>query len=188
MAAERGVRLMETGKQEVERFRVGDRWIEPSTGIIRTITWADNAEEQNVHYMPSDMPNETYPVTAERFRRWIEQDGYVFLTPETPDADRLDALEQQIDALAARVDALERPGEMATTSEPDVPRDCTGREVLRDQVVAYSEALFHVTGDSLIPVCILPNDGWHYGQEASFIAADWAECRILWPLAERSEA
>jgi hypothetical protein len=149
---------METGKQEVERFRVGDRWLEPSTGIIRTITWADNAEEQDIHYMPSDIPGSTYPVTAECFRRWIEKDGYVLLPPETPDADRL-----------------------------DVPRDCTGREVLRDQVVAYGETLFHVTGDSVIPVCILPNDGWNYGQEASFIAADWAECRILWPIAERSE-
>jgi hypothetical protein len=89
---------MASGKQEVERFRVGDRWLEPSTGIIRTITWADNAEEQDIHYTPSDIPGSIYPVTGECFRRWIEKDGYVLLPPETPDADRL-----------------------------DVPRDCTGR-------------------------------------------------------------
>jgi hypothetical protein len=92
--------------ETVERFKVGQRWFEPGTGIIRTITWASNTEEQDIHYMPSDIPGSTYPVTGECFRRWIDKHGYALLTPDAPETDRLTALEGRVDALAARVDAL----------------------------------------------------------------------------------
>jgi hypothetical protein len=165
--------------EKVERFEVGRQWTGPEFGgSVRLIV--DTNAVETTYYCSITQKLRTTPDTPGDWRR----SGYILL-PAKPDADRLTALEEQVAALTARVDALERPAEAEPTA--DVPRDCTGREVLRDQVVAYGEALFEVTGDSLIPVCILPNDGWNYGQEASFIAADWAECRILWPIADGTE-
>lgn len=100
---------------------------------------------------------------------------------------RVHKLEEQVDALTARVDVLERPPK-PDADRPDALRDCTGRAVEQDQLVAYGDSVFSVTKD-LTPICMIAGktDGWSAGSEASFIAADWAECRILWPLDERTE-
>lgn len=170
-----------------EQFKAGQVWVGPGNRIRRITT----IEEARVEYTIDGIKNTAYQ-TRDTPEVWRNV-GYVLLSPDTPDVrldvleGRVDALSAKVEALTAKMDVLERPGETEPAPEPDVPRDCTGREVSCGQVVACGEALFEVTGDSLIPVCILPNDGWNYGQEASFIAADWAECRILWPLAERSE-
>ena len=150
---------------------------------MRTITSTRPGEP--VGYSASHLPG--VPFTTRRSpAEWHADLGYTLLPPE-PDADRPDALTAEVAALTARLDALEQtPAEAEPT--PDVPRDCTGRAVEQDQLVAYGDSVFSVTKD-LTPICMIAGktDGWSAGSEASFIAADWAECRILWPLDERTE-
>jgi hypothetical protein len=170
--------MNETAK--VERFEVGQRWFEPDTGIIRTITdvWVNGKIEYTSSYLRE---GSVIGPTNEQAADW-RRAGYALL-PAAPD---LTALEEQIAALTARVDALERPAEAEPTA--DVPRDCTGREWRPEAGWIIGPAcygsIWRFGGERW--VCILSHSGTaHVGETTRSVNPPM--CRILWPLAEGTE-
>jgi hypothetical protein len=177
----------------VERFEVGFKagqvWLESSTGIMRTITevLTDGRICYASCYPSADHANKRKLVgpQMECIQDW--HDDYRLLTPDAPNCDLLTALEEQIEALTARVDALERPAEAEPTA--DVPRDCTGREWRPEAgwVVQPESCTCQWRYDGAKWVCFVEGQcGWQIGEVITGgLLARY--CRILWPIADGTE-
>jgi hypothetical protein len=169
----------------VEKFKVGDRWRNgDDTRLILPRDIAGIALPGFVWRYYDERAKEVFR-TEETPVLW-RQAGWRQLPAETPEPDRLTALEEQVAALTARVGALERPAEAEPTA--DVPRDCTGREWRPEEGWIIGPAcygsIWRFGGERW--VCILSHSGTaNVGETTRSVNPPM--CRILWPLAEGTE-